>query len=243
METSTHIDRNIIPILKPFGRDIWIVDGPNVVAGGGFHYPTRSAVIRLFDGTLFVWSPVALTHELGAAIDALGEVRYLIAPNSLHHVFIPEWKEAYPAARIYAAPGLREKRKDIDFDDDLGESPAVGWSSDIDQVVVRGNAITTEVVFFHRASRTVLFTDLLQQLPRNWFKGWRAIVAGLDLMLGQEPSVPRKFRVAFTNRRDARAAVERILAWPVDMVLMAHGTPVAQNGLTYLQRAFRWLLK
>ena len=40
-----------------------------------------------------------------------------------------------------------------------------------------GNAITTEVVFFHARSGTVLFTDLVQQLPAHWFSGWRALVA------------------------------------------------------------------
>ena len=56
------------------------------------------------------------------------------------------------------------------------------------------------MVFFHLKSGTVLFTDLIQQLPASLFSGWRALVAKLDLMVGPEPSVPRKFRVAFTNR-------------------------------------------
>jgi hypothetical protein len=45
------------------------------------------AAIRLSGGSLFVWSPVALTEDLRAEVDALGEVRYLVAPNSLHHGF------------------------------------------------------------------------------------------------------------------------------------------------------------
>ena len=43
------------------------------------------------------------------------------------------------------------------------------WGDDIDQVIMRGNTITTEVVFFHRTSGTVLFTDLLQNFPPDWF--------------------------------------------------------------------------
>ncbi len=38
--------------------------------------------------------------------------------------------------------------------------------------------------------------------------GWRALVAKLDLMTGGEHSVPRKFRIAFTNRRAARDSLE-----------------------------------
>jgi hypothetical protein len=146
-----------------------------------------------------------------------------------------------PGAKVYAPPGLRRKREDIVFDADLGDAPGPDWAGEIDQVLMQGNLITTEVVFFHVKSRTVLVTDLLQQLPASSFSGWRALVAKLDLMVGPEPSVPRKFRVAFTNRRAARDALERIFAWPAEKVLMAHGTPVENDARAFLRRAFRWL--
>jgi hypothetical protein len=104
-----------------------------------------------------------------------------------------------------------------------------------------GNRITTEVVFFHRPSATVLFTDLLQQFPPGWFRGWRALAARLDLMTGPEPAVPRKFRAAFVDRRAARAALARVLAWPSSKVVMAHGRPVEREGQAFIARAFRWL--
>jgi hypothetical protein len=230
-------------LLEKLGHEIWTAEGSHVVAMLGFHYPTRMAVIRLADGELFVWSPIALTDGLRAKVDALGKVGYLIAPNSLHHLFITDWKRSYPSARIYAAPGLREKRRDIAFDGELGDASVPEWSGDIEHVVVKGNAITSEAVFFHRSSRTAIFTDLIQQFPASWFSGWRAVVAKWDLLLGPEPSVPRKFRAAFTDRRAARASVERILAWPAEKVLMAHGTPVTANGQAFLRRAFGWLIR
>jgi hypothetical protein len=199
------------------------------------------AIIRLSDGSLFIWSPIQLPDGLRTEVDALGQVRHIIAPNSLHHLFLPEWKRAYPDAKVHAPPGLRGKRTDIVFDADLGDAPGSDWAGEIDQVLMQGNLITTEVVFFHVGSGTVLFTDLLQQLPASSFSGWRALVAKLDLMIGPEPSVPRKFRVAFINRRAARDALERIFAWPAENVLMAHGTPVENDARAFLRRAFRWL--
>jgi Domain of unknown function (DUF4336) len=227
-------------MLKPFGHEVWTADGPDVVIVG-FHYPTRMAVIRLSDGCLFIWSPIQLSEILRAEVDALGQVRHIIAPNSLHHLFLPEWKSAYPEARVYAPPGLRKKRADIVFDADLGDAPNPDWAGQIDQVLMQGNLITTEVVFFHVNSGTVLFTDLIQQLPAGSFSGWQALVAKLDLIIGPEPSVPRKFRVAFTNRRAARNSLERIFAWPAEKVLMAHGTPVEKDARAFLRRAFGWL--
>ncbi|MEH2534578.1 hypothetical protein V1277_006126 [Bradyrhizobium sp. AZCC 1588] len=228
-------------MLKEFGQKIWTADGPDV-AVAGFHYPTRMAAIGLSDGGLFIWSPIHLTDGLRAEVDAIGRVRHIVAPNSLHHLFLQEWKHAYPSAKVYAPPGLRRKREDIIFDADLGSVPSADWIGEIDQVLMHGNLITTEAVFFHFKSGTVLFTDLIQQIPADRLSGWRAIVAKLDLMTGPEPSVPRKFRFAFANRRVARDSLQHILAWPAEKVLMAHGTPIEQDARAYLRRAFGWLI-
>lgn len=227
-------------LLKQFGEEIWIADG-TTVAVAGFRYPTRMAVIRLSDESLFIWSPIALSDDLRREADALGDVRHLVAPNSLHHLFLQDWRRAYAGAKLYAPPGLRQKRRDIDFDADLGNALMAEWAADIDQVLMLGNLITTEAVFFHRKSGTVLFADLIQHFHDDWFSGWRALVARLDLMVAPEPSVPRKFRVAFRNRRAARASLEHILSWPAEKVLIAHGVPINEDGRAFIDDAFRWL--
>lgn len=227
-------------LLRPFGPEIWLVEGPETEVAG-FRYPTRMAVIRLAGGRLLIWSPVALSEPLRDQLAELGAVAHLVAPNSLHHLFLGPWRQAYPQARLYAAPGLSQRRKDIHVDVELGDAPPPEWASDLDQVLVPGNKITTEIVFFHRPSGTVLFTDLLQQFPPGWFRGWRAVIARWDLMTAPEPSTPRKFRLAFVDRRAARAALARILAWPSSQVVMAHGRPVEEGGQAFIARAFRWL--
>lgn len=229
-------------LLKPFGSGIWVHDGADIMGAMGFHYPTRMVVIRLSSGGLWVCSPTQLTGELKAAIDDLGPVVALVAPNTLHHTFIAEWQSAYPAAALFALPQLLAKRPDLTPDGEIGNEPAGLWAGEIDQVVVTGNTILTEAVFFHRASGVVLFTDLLQNLPKDWYSGWRRIIARLDLMLAPEPTVPRKFRMAFRDRQEARAAIARILDWPAEQVLMAHGRPVTRDGQAFLRRAFAWLL-
>lgn len=228
-------------MLMPFSDDIWLADGPSLVAAMGFHFPTRMAVIRMSDGGLLVWSPVSLTAPLRDAVESLGEVRHIVAPNSLHHMSVPEWAAAFPEAQLYAAPGLREKRPDIAFDVELGEQVPEPWRGEIDMSVVRGNALTTEAVLFHAKSGTVLITDLIQQMPKGWYSGWRAVVAKLDLMTASTPTVPRKFRVAFRDRTAARAAVRSILAWPAVGVIMAHAPPITNDGKAFLTNAFNWL--
>lgn len=228
-------------MLQEFGPDIWIVDGLTVTAAAGFHYPTRMAVIRLTNGDLALWSPTALSDDLRTQVQALGTVRYLVPPNSLHHTFLGDWQRAYPQAIVYAPPDLREKRKDIRFDGDFADGPIEAWAGEIDLAIMWGNRITTEVVFFHRPSATTIFTDLIQQFPPGWFKGWRSLVARLDLMVADEPAVPRKFRVAFTDKGAARESLRLILGWPTKNVLIAHGPPITHDGQALLSRAFRWL--
>ena len=226
--------------LRPLGPNIWLADGVDVHVAG-FRYPTRAVVVRLSGGELLIWSPVTLSPSLRAGIDALGAVGHLVAPNSLHHLFIGEWRDAYPRAILYAPPGLRRKRPDLPFDVDLKPGSTPAWAGDLDQVVIPGNLITTEVVFFHHASRTLLFADLIQQFAPRSLTGWRALVARLDLMMEAEPQVPRKFRAAFINRARARTAIRQVLAWPAEQVVMAHAPPVLCDGQAFVARAFRWL--
>jgi Domain of unknown function (DUF4336) len=234
-------DERMCDQLRPFGPDIWIADGP-VTSFHGFAYPTRMAVIRLSDGGLFVWSPIALSSSLRSAVDTLGPVRHLVSPNALHHLFLGDWKSAYPAARLYASPGLRRKRTDLAFDAELGDTPEPDWDGDIDQVILRGSFMLTEVVFFHRGSGTVLFADLIQNFPRDWFKGWRGILARFGGIVAPNPSAPSDWRSTFLNRRAARAAVRQVLAWPMERALIAHGDLPTTDAEAFVRRAFTWLL-
>ncbi|HZW50689.1 MAG TPA: DUF4336 domain-containing protein, partial [Rudaea sp.] len=90
-------------MLEQFGPSLYVAEGP-IVSFFGFPYPTRMAVARLADGNVWVWSPVALTPELADAVNAIGPVRHIVSPNKLHHLFLHEWVEHWPDARLYAPP-------------------------------------------------------------------------------------------------------------------------------------------
>lgn len=226
--------------LFQIGPSIFLAEGGTINAALGFHYPTRMAVIQLPNQDLVIWSPIALEPTLQREVSALGIVAHIIAPNSLHDTWVSDWALAFPHAHLYAAPNLDKKRPDIRFTATLGNTPEPAWHKAIDQVLFE-TALTTEVILFHQESGIVLFTDLLQDLPKRWFRGWRRVIARLDLMLEEQPTVPRKFRLATRNRAAARKSVDRILSWPVQGVVMAHGTPVRENCNAYLQAAFKWL--
>ena len=227
-------------MLTSFADDIWIADGSDLSVMG-FTYPTRCAVIRLADNALLVWSPVRLDDALRGQIDAIGTVAYLIAPNMFHHMFLDQWQATYPQAKLYGLAGLHDKRPDLRFDGVLGETPEPAWADRIAQIILE-NKLTDEVVLFHRPSGTIIFTDLIQQFSPGFHRGWRSVIARLDLMVGDTPNVPRKFRLGFRDKSKARACINKVLDWPIERVLMAHGVPVTENGHAVLKRTFRWLI-
>ena len=53
-------------------REVWIADGPTVPFLGVFPSPTRMAIVRLHNGDLWVWSPIARDDALAARWRAVG---------------------------------------------------------------------------------------------------------------------------------------------------------------------------
>ncbi|MGI3164539.1 DUF4336 domain-containing protein [Pseudooceanicola sp. 200-1SW] len=230
-------------MLVPFGHGLWTDEGPVAPALAGFVYPTRMAVAQLADGGLWVWSPTPLSDKMRRDVDRLGEVTALVSPNHLHERWMADWARAYPQAGIYMAPGIAKRRPDLPESQELGPEAPPLWAGQIDQVPVPGNIYTTEVVFYHRLSRTVLVADLMQNLPRGWFGGWREQIARLDGILGEDPRVPWRFRLSFLDRKAARAAIGQVLDWRADQLLMAHGPLVSQGARGLIHRSFSWLMR
>ena len=228
-------------MLERFGPSLYTAEGPTV-SFFGFPYPTRMAVVRLSDASLWIWSPIALTEDLTRSIESIGPVRHIVSPNKLHHLFLREWSRRWPAARLYAPPGLVRKKPDLHFDAELVDEPNPAWAEDIDQVIFRGSFALAEVVFYHRASGTAIFGDLIQRFPESFFSsGWKAELMRLGGIVGKEGSTPRDWRASFLRRRPSRAAREHVLRWKPVRLLIAHGE-CAQSGATeIIARALRWI--
>ena len=228
-------------MLCAIDRDLWTADGPDVRFLGLFPYPTRMAVVRLRNGELWIWSPIALDDALARDVAALGPVRHLVSPNKLHHLSLGAWQSRFPEAHLYASPGLARKRPDLAFDAELGDAPESDWAEDIDQVIFRGSFFMDEVVFCHRASRTALVTDLVQRFDPRETLGWRGLLMRLDGLVGERGSTPREWRASYWNRRAGRAARDATLAWNPQRLLVAHGMSVEADARDVLARALAWL--
>jgi hypothetical protein len=60
--------------------DLWIADGP-IVNFCSFPYPTRMGLLRLSDGSLWIWSPIHLQPQLREEVEALGNPAHPVSPK------------------------------------------------------------------------------------------------------------------------------------------------------------------
>ncbi len=222
---------------------LWVAEG-EIVNFFGFAYPTRSAIARLPNGQLWVWSPVNLTPDLRKHVDNLGPVGHLVSPNKLHHLYLQEWKSAYPEAQLWAPQTTIHKRPDIEFQEALLDSPPAAWLDDIDQAWFRGSFAMDEIVFLHRPSATAIVADLIQMFSDHFLRehwGRLRFLARLDGLTQDKACAPLEWRFSFINRAPARRAREKVLSWDCQQVIVAHGDWPRSNGKAFLKNSFRWL--
>jgi hypothetical protein len=246
MSCGAYIPYGPLNTLKPFAEEVWIVDGAEI----DFHYfgvtlpvSTRMTVVRLSDGDILVHSPTAWDPDLAAEIEALGSIRHLVAPATLHYWYLPEWQARFPEARSYGPPGFgKAARRRVQVDEQLACRSPASWGGDFEQCMVSGG-LFTEVDFFHRPSRTLILTDIIENFEpariRRPVLRWTMEAFGAADPDGKAPiDMQLSF---FWRRRQVRAAARQMIAWSPEQIVIAHGRCYRSNAVEELRRAFRWV--
>jgi len=231
----------LVKILKELGNNIWIYDGKEVY-WYGMIYSTRMTIVRINNNEIWVHSPEKIVNGLLEEINDLGVVKYLVSPNKIHHLFVEEWIKEYPDAISFSAPGLRQKRSDIDFDRDLNEQPESDWKKEIDQLVFKGSPAMEEVVFFHKDSETLILTDLIENFHPGHFKGLKKIIAKATGIVSPNGKTPLDWRLTFFfNKKAARKCLRTLLDWKPKKIIISHGECIFDNADEFLKKSFKWL--
>lgn len=129
-----------------------------------------------------------------------------------------------------ARPGARDHR---------AEPPAL-WAGEMDQVVV-GNRIMREVDFLHRASRTLIAVDLVENF-RDETPGTNALLRAYLFWMWGRPRPAPELRLLTRDRKAARVALERLLAWDFDRAIIAHGELLDRDPKEAIREAWSWVL-
>jgi hypothetical protein len=225
-------------MLEPVAADLWTASVPHSFAI--FEFGARMSVVRLRGGELLVFSPLPLSPELKAEVEGLGPLRHIVAPNLFHHLYAGHWAAAFPEARLYAAPGLAQKRADLRVDEVLGPVAPVAWAADLRLHAVQGMGRMQEHCLFHPSSGTLLGCDLVSNFPRtgSWITDTYSLLMGFR----EKVAVPPAVRFTFDDKARARPSVEAIFAEPIERVLIAHGPPISgPETVQRMRKAYEFL--
>ena len=225
-----------MPRLQQLAENIWAVSTNHSFLG--MHLGTRMTVVRLAGGGLWLHSPVAMSADLRQELDALGPVRHIVCPNLYHHVYAREAVAAYPQAMLHGPHALRRKRKDLPFAADLSDTPHLDWLNDLAPLVIRG-CMLQETVFFHQPSRTLVTSDLVENFESSphWLTRMYLKLCGLEGKI----TWGGPYRLLYRNRKAARACIDRLLEWPFERVVIAHGDLILRDAHESIERGMAWL--
>lgn len=134
---------------------------------------TSNLPVRLQNGSVAVFSPVALTDEVRTRVSKLGAVKYIAATDAEHHIFMDEWHKAFPDARLIGPDMLKEKResqkKPLPFHHLFAPRDNKSWMIDeafdreFDAEYVHAHA-NKELVFHHKPTKTLSKSIALQKI-------------------------------------------------------------------------------
>lgn len=202
----------------------------------GIPFPRNMTVVKLPCGGLWLHSVNRLDAETKAAVDALGPVKVLVAPNKFHHFFVEDWVRAYPEAELYGAPGLDKKRADLSFTGRLGDTPPESWGGVFEQRVTEGAPTLHEVAFFHKPSKTAILCDFTFNMPEGLPLRTRFLFTLTGSLGGFKAT--KLFRRFVKDEAAVKSSVEGIAAWEPERVVMAHGVPVTEDATARLRAIF-----
>ena len=207
---------------------------------GGMNLEARATVVRLEGGALFVHSPCPLEPALQHQVNALGPVAHIVAPGTYHYFHVATWHQAYPDAQVWLCPGLRDKRPELPEGQELSDQPPAAWRDELDQVVIRGNRVIWEVLFFDRVSRTLIVTDSIENygdrtprvplLLKLWWHVFR---------MWNQPAPAPEYGFGWCDKQAARQSLEHALQWDFDRIVLSHGDLIETDGHARAMQAWR----
>lgn len=217
---------------------IWLCLYP--VKYAGLSFSSRMTVFRLSDGKVLLHSPCHINASLKQAIEEIGEVAYIAAPGSYHYLHVPSAQQAFPAAETYLCPGIEQKRPEMHFDWLLGDHAPSAWAGELEQVLVRGARFMWEVAFYHRAGKTLILVDLVENIGdetegvgwglKFW---WKAV-----FHMWNNPKPAPEYQMGWKDKEAARESLERILAWDFERVIIAHGDLIEEDARAVVRKAW-----
>jgi hypothetical protein len=224
--TAPHEQWTVLPHgrLQQIEDSILIVTGTVKMPIGTFE--RRMSVVRLSDGALVLYSPVALDEEQMRQIESFGRPAFLIVPGRHHRMDVKPFKDRYPDAKVITASGARadvEEVVRVDATDVEFPDPSVRFC-----VVPGTGQDEAALVISGPSGTTLILNDILANVQNA--TGVDGVIARLFGFAGDKPQIPLPEKLGVIDDRKALAAQFR--AWavlPIKCLLMSHGEPITDD--------------
>ena len=225
--------------LRQIGDSIWVRQFPFQVLGAPLG--KTMTVMRLPTGDLIIHSGGPLEDDDVADVRRLGKPRWLMEGSRIHDTFALRLRKAFPEATYLVPPQFPLNLEDLAPAAYLNPAnlPAE-WVDEAEVVRIAGAPAVEEHVLWHRRSKTLVLADFVfnlelapdQTMP--WFLRW---VSGIKSF----PATSRLVKWATKDRPAAREAIERVLTWEIDRVVVGHGAIMEINAKDLLKKSLNWL--
>ena len=212
---------------------IWVAERP--VWFSGVRLRARTTLVRLSDEALWVHSPCPPTDELCAALDALGQVRWLVVPNKFHHLGAPAMAARYPNAMVVGPQTAVARNARVRFTASAHDAAYTHATAQLTSIQLQGVPFLDETVFFHESTGSLIAADLLMSACARDHWSWRmaARIWGRYEKVGTPPDV-RMFTRASAAVSESMA---QLRALPLERILVAHADPITDRPVEQLARA------
>jgi hypothetical protein len=213
---------------------IWVTERP--VWFGGVRLRSKTTVVRLSDGGLWVHSPCPPTDRVCAALDALGEVRWIVVPNRFHHLQTPATAARYPNARVVGPTSAQLRNPQLRLAMGTDDPAYVRSTAELTSIQLRGVPFLEETVFFHPATGSLIAADLLISACGRDHWTWRiaARIWGRYGRLRTPPDVRIHTRASMA----VAESIAQMRALPIQQILVAHADPVTDRPIEQLAEAW-----
>ena len=198
----------------------------------GVVIPLHSMLVETATKAVLV-SPVGTPAELTACE---GKQVILVEPSLLHHKRLAKAVQRLEPTELWGPDGFADKLPEFKDARVFGRDP---WPHDdaLSFAVIEGVPLRNEVVFFHHPSRTLYTADLAFAIMEP--KGLLAPIALRALGVYRQFAVPRMWNRWVKDKPAFQRSIERVLAWPIENIAMAHGDVVTGNAREKLFNALR----
>lgn len=245
--TIRHVDTSITTFSVQFNRFAPFGYRKFVAVGN------RATAIRLRDGRILLLNPVQLTEQILDTLHSLGGVHFLAADLG-HHMYIGDYLAHFPQAKTIGVKGLDQKRKDINWSfiyESRQQRPenVFEFSDEIETVLFKG-FITRAVAWYHKATGTLIVSDLLMNLPcteqydppsnqtgpmsRYFAYGANPWSTWMRMLL---------YYVATTDYALVRRDAKRVSELDIRRIVPCHGDVLEGNGNEAWNSVYRWYLE